>query len=136
MEPFDIERIATSLGIEVGLTEPVATEIAKEVEIEIRHLDLEFVSAPLIREIVNVKLLEHGLEEERKSYTRVGLPVVDVDKMVAGKHWYSKENANLQQNPETVHKLIADSVIREYTILEDDPDSARRHAHEGGNTHP
>jgi anaerobic ribonucleoside-triphosphate reductase len=121
MEPFDIERIATSLGIEVGLTEPLATEIAKEVEIEIRHLDLEFVSAPLIREVVNVKLLERGLEEERKSYTRVGLPVVDVDRMVAGKHWYSKENANLQQNPETVHKLIADSVIREYTLLKTIP---------------
>jgi len=121
LEPFDTERIAKSLELEVGLVAPTSTEIAKEVEIEIRHLDLDFVSAPLIREIVNVKLLERGLEEERKNYTRVGLPVLDVDRMVAGKHWYSKENANLQQNPETVHKLIADSVIREYTLLKTIP---------------
>jgi len=121
LEPFDSDKIVQSLQLEAGLDGQVATEIAREVEIEIRHLDLEFVSAPLIREIVNVKLLERGFEEERKTYTRVGLPVADVVRMVAGKHWYSKENANLQQNPETVHKLIADSVIREYSLLKTIP---------------
>lgn len=102
---------------EAGLDEATAEEIASEIEIELRHMDLEFVSSPLIREIVNVKLLENGLEEARKVYTRVGLPVTDVEKMIVGSHWFSKENANLQQNPETIHKLIADNVIREYTML-------------------
>jgi ribonucleoside-triphosphate reductase len=117
LEDFDRKRITDSLVEETGLGRIEAEAIAAEVEVEIRHMDLEFVSAPLIREIVNVKLLEHSHEKARKVYTRVGLPMADVDRMVTGSHWYSKENANLQQNPETIHKLIADSVVREYTML-------------------
>jgi ribonucleoside-triphosphate reductase len=117
MEPFNRRKIVNSLVEECGLERETAEKIGLEVEIEIRHMDLEFVSAPLIREIANVKLLEHGLEEARKVYTRVGLPMADVDRMIVGSHWYSKENANLQRNPETIHKLIADSVVREYTML-------------------
>lgn len=121
IEPFNSQKIRDSLVSEARLDEKIAEEIASEVEVEIRHMDLEFVSAPLIREIVNVKLLERGLEDARKVYTRVGLPVADVEKMIVGKHWFSKENANLQQNPETIHKLIADTVIREYTMLKTIP---------------
>jgi ribonucleoside-triphosphate reductase len=121
IEPFNRQKIISSLVNEAGLEKKLAVEVALEVEIEIRHLDLGFVSAPLIREIVNVKLLERSLEDARKVYTRVGLPVTDVEKMIEGRHWYSKENANLQQNPETIHKLIADSVIREYTMLKTIP---------------
>jgi anaerobic ribonucleoside-triphosphate reductase len=117
VESFDRKKIAESLVDEAKVNRSIAMEIAVEVEIEIRHMDLEFVSAPLIREIVNAKLLEYGLEDARKVYTRVGLPVADVEKMIAGVHWYSKENANLQRNPETIHKLLADSVIREHTLL-------------------
>lgn len=121
IEPFNHQRITSSLVSEAGLDKEVSEEIAVEVEIEIRHMDLEFVSAPLIRELVNVKLLERSLEDARKVYTRVGLPVADVEKMISGRHWYSKENANLQQNPETIHKLIADNVIREYAMLKTIP---------------
>ncbi len=117
LEPFDRQKIVNSLMNEAGLDQTVAEAVAHEVEVELRHMDLEFVSAPLIRELVNVKLLEHKHEEARKVYTRVGLPINDVERMMAGTHWYSKENANLQRNPETVHKLIADHVIREYTML-------------------
>jgi len=117
VESFDRQKIVESLVDEAKVDRSIAMEIAVEVEIEIRHMDLEFVSAPLIREIVNAKLLEYGLEDARKVYTRVGLPVADVERMIAGVHWYSKENANLQRNPETIHKLLADSVIREHTLL-------------------
>jgi len=117
LESFDKWEIVRSLVNETDVGQIVAKRIASEVEIEIRHLDLKFVSAPLVRELVNVKLLEHKLEDARKLYTRVGLPVADVEKVIGGTHWYSKENANLQRNPETVHKLLADSMIREYTLL-------------------
>jgi ribonucleoside-triphosphate reductase len=117
MVPFNRKKIIRSLINEAGIEEEVANEVAFKVEVEIRHMDLEFLSAPLIREIVNVKLLERRLEDARKLYTRVGLPVADVERMIFGNHKYSKENANLQKNPETVHKLIADNVIREYSLL-------------------
>lgn len=116
-EPFNPEKIVKSLMNEVGLSKSQAEKIAEEIKVELSHLNLNFISSPLIREMVNVKLLEHGFEEARKAYTRVGLPVSDVDKIIAGNHWYSRENANLQHNPETVHKLLADSLIRQYTLL-------------------
>ena len=134
IEPFDRRRIVTSLIRETGLPVELAEKIALEVEEALKRMKLKFVSAPLIREIVNVKLLEHGLEEERKRYTRVGMPIYDVDKMILRRHWFSKENANLQHNPETVHKLIADQVVREYTFLKILPHEAVE-AHMKGEIH-
>ncbi|ODS41689.1 MAG: hypothetical protein A7315_00650, partial [Candidatus Altiarchaeales archaeon WOR_SM1_79] len=97
-----------------GLTEKVAREIADDVESEIRKIKLDFVSSPLIREITNIKLLEHGLEDARARYTRLGMPVYDVTQLI---NFGSKENANLQHNPETTHKLMADAISREYALI-------------------
>jgi ribonucleoside-triphosphate reductase len=114
IELFDRKKIVESLIREAGVDRKIAEEIAVDVENGIRMLDLEFISAPLIREIVNVKLLEMGLENERKSYTRLGLPVYDVTSLIERG---SNENANLQHNPETIHKLVADCVMKEYALL-------------------
>ena len=114
LEPFDRNRIVESLVMEVGVGRQIAEEIAVEVENGIKALNLEFVSAPLIREIVNVKLLERGLEVERANYTRLGLPVYDATQLIEKG---SRENANLQHNPETIHKLVADRVMKEYALL-------------------
>ena len=114
IEPFDAGKIVRSLVEEAGVSREVAEEIASEVERGIKSLGLEFVSAPLIREVVNVKLIERGLERERALYTRLGMPVYDVAKLISEG---SRENANLQHNPETIHKLVADSVMKEYSLL-------------------
>ena len=53
IEPFNRQKIISSLIHEARLEKTLAEEVALEVEIEIRHMDLEFISAPLIREIVN-----------------------------------------------------------------------------------
>ncbi len=112
IEPFDRNKIVESLVRETGISRKVAEEIALEVEKVVRTFD--FVSAPLIREIVNVKLIERGFEEERAKYTRLGMPVYDVSLLIERG---SRENANLQHNPETIHKLVADSVMKEYALL-------------------
>ncbi len=114
IEPFDRSKIVKSLIKEVNVPKSIAEEIAIEVELGIKSLNLSFVSAPLIREIVNVKLLERGFERERKGYTRLGMPVYDVTQLIENG---SKENANLQHNPETIHKLVADRVMKEYALL-------------------
>ncbi len=114
IEPFDRTKIVESLVKETGVPRNTAEEIALEVERGIKSLNLEFVSAPLIREIVNVKLIERGLESERAKYTRLGMPVYDVTQLIERG---SKENANLQHNPETIHKLVADNVMKEYALL-------------------
>jgi len=91
-----------------------AGQIAQEVEEELSRMKLEYVTAPLIREIANVKLLEHGMELERAKYTRLGMPVFDVTNLIG---FGSKENANLQYNPESVHKLMADQISKEYALI-------------------
>ncbi len=131
IEPFDRRKIVESLIREVNLPKNIAEEIAIEVEAGIKSLNLEFVSAPLIREIVNVKLLERGLEEERKLYTRLGMPVYDVTNLIENG---SKENANLQHNPETIHKLVADRVMKEYALLNVLPEKLAD-AHMRGDVH-
>lgn len=114
LEPFDASKIQKSLVKETGLSDHMASKLTKGVEAEIRRLGLNFLSSPLVRELVNHQLLVHGLEQERKLYTRIGMPVYDVTTMIEKG---SKENANLQYNPETVHKLMADQIAKEYTLV-------------------
>jgi len=114
IEDFDRRKIVSSLLLETGLPRELSENVAKETEDELRKLKLEFVSGPLIREITNVKLLEHKYEDARANYTRLGIPVYDATQLVESG---SKENANLQHNPETIHKLMADQVFKEYALL-------------------
>ncbi len=113
-EDFNPNRIKNSLMKETRLSGEVAEKIALDISNRINTLDLEFLSGPLIREFVCVALLENNFESERAKYTRLGLPLFDVDRLVrAG----DKENANLQHNPETIHKLAADTIFDQYALL-------------------
>ncbi|MBM3308977.1 MAG: anaerobic ribonucleoside-triphosphate reductase [Candidatus Altiarchaeales archaeon] len=114
LEKFNIQKIVDSLIKETDLDKSYSSLIAREVEKELAKMHLRHVTAPLIREIVNVKLLEHGLENARARYTRLGMPVYDVKQLIE----HSKKlNHGLQYNPETVHKLMADQISREYALL-------------------
>lgn len=113
-ENFSPGRIQDSLVKETGLTDEVAGKIALDIADRINTLDLEFLSGPLIREFVCVALLENNFERERARYTRLGLPLFDVDRLV---RTGDKENANLQHNPETIHKLAADTIFDQYALL-------------------
>jgi len=113
-EDFNIEKIVDSLVRETRIPRNLAIEIAMHVAEKIIKLKLEFLSAPLIRELVNVTLLEFGLEEARRKYTRVGMPVYDVGRLISVG---DRENANLQHQPETTHKLAADQLFIEYALL-------------------
>ncbi|TRZ54749.1 hypothetical protein D4Q76_01725 [archaeon] len=120
-ERFNRERIVSSLLKETKIAQPDADHIALEVEKFIRASNLDYVSSPLLREMANAKLIEHGFEEARSDYTRIGMPVFDITELI---NIGSNENANLQYNPETLHKLIADNVFKEYALMKAIP----RHA--------
>ncbi|MBU3958113.1 MAG: hypothetical protein KKB25_03485, partial [Nanoarchaeota archaeon] len=87
----------------------------------LRTSNLDYVSSPLLREMANAKLIEHGFEEARSDYTRIGMPVFDITELI---NIGSNENANLQYNPETLHKLIADNVFKEYALMKAIPKHA------------
>lgn len=114
VESFNKKRIADSLSVETKLDSELARKIAGDVEKELIRMKLDYVTAPLIREIVNVKLLAEGLENTRARYTRLGMPVHDV--YVLLEHGPECSNGR-QYNPEAVHKLMADQISREYSLL-------------------
>ncbi|HPO88763.1 MAG TPA: anaerobic ribonucleoside-triphosphate reductase, partial [Methanothrix sp.] len=100
-----------------AITEDEAKEIAKEVERRIRWMNVRYLSGPLVREIVNVVLLERHHPEWRNICTRIGTPVYDAHLIDIGTGFESRENANLQDNAETSHKKKADKISKEQYLL-------------------
>jgi len=110
MEDFDRGKIVESLVQEAGMPSDLADRIGREVEDRLLSLEVKYLTAPLIREIVNAVLIEKGLEEYRHRMTRLGLPVHDVTEVIQ-----AKSNAGLDS--ESVRREAADSVLREYVLL-------------------
>jgi len=94
-----------------------AEKIAEEAEKRIKNMHLKFLSGPLIREIVNIILLEKGRGDWRNILTRVGIPIYDAHRIDCGNGFEAKENANLQNNAETSHKKKADKICKEQYLL-------------------
>ncbi|MBA2869209.1 anaerobic ribonucleoside-triphosphate reductase [Methanococcus maripaludis] len=113
-EPFNKEKIVKALIQEAGADLKTAERIATEVESEVKNLNVTYLTAPMIREIVNTKLIEHGLEEFRHKHTRLGIPVYDIVKLIERG---SKDNANLMHNPESIHKWVADETMKQFALL-------------------
>ncbi|GEM_PF-1564431 len=127
LEPFDKEKIVSSLLKETTLTQKVCEEIANEVESDIRRLELRYISAPLIRDMVNSKLLERKYTRARLEYSRLGLPLYDVHNII--------ENPPVTpKNPETIHKIFGDSVTSEYALTKLLPEEIAK-AHLSGFIH-
>jgi ribonucleoside-triphosphate reductase len=78
MVDFSRERIVDALVRETLLDRETAELIGREVEEEIRAFRTRTLTAPLIRELVDAKLLEHGLEGARRIHTRLSMPLYDV----------------------------------------------------------
>ena len=77
---FNVNRIYESLLQETDLPKSDAHFITTEVIRFIVQISnkVKIMTSPMIREIVNVKLLQYGYEKERLQYTRIGLPVYDI----------------------------------------------------------
>lgn len=121
-EDFTKERITDSLIRETGIASKLAEEIANEAEHFLIENNIKNISGRMIREIVNYILLSKGLERYYNSYMKIGMPVYEITQLISRG---SKENANQQYNPETVHKLIADAISRNYALTKDMPDRLR-----------
>jgi ribonucleoside-triphosphate reductase len=118
--------VETFYGYE-GADEETAKDIARRVEKKIQMLGLQSLSGPLIREIVNMTLLERGLVPYRNVCTRVGTPVFDAHLIDVGRGFEAHDNANLQENAETSHKKKADKISKEQYLLQLPPDLADHH---------
>ncbi|MFX1491148.1 MAG: anaerobic ribonucleoside-triphosphate reductase [Promethearchaeota archaeon] len=115
-----------------SMTAKEAKVVAEKVENRIQQLELPFVSAPLIREIQNQILLEKAKKEPRfavyrNALTRVGVPMWDFSHIIGGNGYEAQENANMQPNPETIHKKVADRLCKEAYLLTLPPEIADAH---------
>jgi ribonucleoside-triphosphate reductase len=118
-----------------SISEYYAEKIAEEVEHRFKLTKPKWVSGPMIREVTNNLLLEWSDEIPefqiyRNLLTRVGAPVYDAYQIDTGNGFEARENANLQPNPETVHKKKADRLSKEQYLLLMDPKLATAH-HQG-----
>jgi anaerobic ribonucleoside-triphosphate reductase len=107
IEEFDRNKIAQSLITEANVPSDLAQKIAREAEKRLQQFKTKYLTAPLIREIVNTILLEKHYEDYRHRLTRLGLPVHEVTQLIDA----------AKPNVEAVHKAAGSAVIEEYTLL-------------------
>jgi ribonucleoside-triphosphate reductase len=110
---WDRRKIVDALLSETSIMPEVAEKISREVEEKIKDLKIKFITAPLIREIVNVKLLEYGLEKVRAQHERIGLPIRDTERLIV---FRNKENANIPHNPEATNLTLAEAIKKAYAL--------------------
>ena len=110
IENFDRNKIVDSLVKEAGVPLELACKIAKEAEERLSIFRTKYLTAPLIRELVNAILIEKGLEEYRHKLTRLGLPSYDVNKIM-------EQLGDKKLSVETVRAYAGNRVMSEYTLL-------------------
>ena len=111
---WDRSKITDALIRETLIDRDTASEISKEVENMMRKSGIQVITAPLIRELVNARLIEKGLESARKMHTRLGTPLYDVDNLILHPN---KENANVPHGPEATNLTLAEGIKKEYALL-------------------
>ncbi|HEX9612332.1 MAG TPA: anaerobic ribonucleoside-triphosphate reductase, partial [Candidatus Bathyarchaeia archaeon] len=127
IEEFDRTRIARSLVSEAKMPQTLADEVAAEAEERLLKFGIVYLSAPLIRELVNIILIERKLEEYRHKLTRLGLPVNDVTLLL-------REAGQKQLDASWVQKSAGEKVTEEYVLLNSLP-RATIDAHLAGQIH-
>ena len=109
LEEFDHNKIAKSLIKEANVPTDLAQITAKEAEKRLHKSKVKYVTAPLVREIVNTILVEKGHESYRHKLTRLGMPVHEVTELINSKKT-EKDSTN----------IISDAgkkVFEEYILL-------------------
>jgi ribonucleoside-triphosphate reductase len=111
---WDRSKIVDALMRETVIDRDTAMSISRGVEDLIMKSGIKVVTAPLIRELVNAKLIEKGLESARKMHTRLGMPIYDVDSLILHPN---KENANVPHGPEATNLTLAERIKKEFALL-------------------
>jgi len=109
------QRIVDALMREADIDYQVAAEISKEVEKEIISSGIGVLTTALIRELVNVRLIEKGLEKERRLHGRLGFPLYDVRQLILHQN---KQDANIPHSPEGTNLIFAEGIKRELSLYD------------------
>ncbi len=110
LEEFDTSKIASSLMKEAKVPAELAQKVAKEAEKQLLKSRTKYLTAPLVREVVNAILVEKGLEEHRHKLTRLGLPVHEVAGLIEAR-------SKTFQGSASIVETAGETVLKEYTLL-------------------
>jgi ribonucleoside-triphosphate reductase len=113
IDPWDRRKIADSLVREAGVDQQTADEIALAVEDRIDGTNLLTVTTAIIREMVDLELLERGMTRAHKQHSQLGLPMWDVEQIITNAN---KENSNTTHNPESINLTLAETILKEYAL--------------------
>lgn len=110
---WDPTRIRDALIIEAGVEPSTAEEISMEIEDDLLSHGRQRVNTAIIRELVNVKLFQRGLDAKLTDHRRIGIPLHDLEQMLFCKN---RENSASGYTPESVNHTVAETVIKEYAL--------------------
>ncbi|PKN19413.1 MAG: anaerobic ribonucleoside-triphosphate reductase [Deltaproteobacteria bacterium HGW-Deltaproteobacteria-6] len=113
--PWNRQRIVDALLREADIDYLLAAEISKDVEKQIVASGIGLLTTSLVRELVNAKLIERGLEKERRLHGRLGFPLYDVRQLILHQN---KENANTPHSPEGTNLLFAEGIKKEFSLYD------------------
>ena len=107
---------------ETSISEEDANSVTKDVIRAVIRIseNIKVITGPMLRELTNSVLLQHGLEVERLENTRVGLPLYELKKLkqegkvngeISNQIWKEFDNVNsivrrLKGNGRKTHKLL------------------------------
>jgi anaerobic ribonucleoside-triphosphate reductase len=107
------QRIVEALIRETGVDADTAETISRDVEKQIVASGISLLTTPLIRELVDAKLVERGLEHDRRMHALLGFPLYDVRQLI---FLQNKESANVPHGPEGTNLVLAEGIKREYAL--------------------
>jgi len=110
---WDKDKIVSSLILETDASPELAQEIADRVEERIIQGHINTVTTSIIRELVDLELLERGLGTMHKKHSQIGLPMYDVEQIITSAN---KENSNTTHNPESINLTLAEAILKEYAL--------------------
>lgn len=110
---WDRGKIVEALVRETGLAASTAEAVALEVEQQIAAARIDALTASLVRELVDAKLAEHGLNEYRERHRRLGVPLHDTALILRG-----ATPAATGASPEGTSRLLAQTLKKEYALAE------------------
>jgi len=112
-QPWHPVRIRDALVREAGVEPGLAGELASEVESDLVRWGRNRITTSLVRELVNVKLFQRGLDAKLQDHSKIGIPVHDLETMMLDPN---RENSNTTHNPESINLSIAELALKQYAL--------------------
>lgn len=110
---WDRQRIVEALIRETNIDCETAEAISREVEKQIVRSGMSLLTTPLIRELVDAKLVERGLGQARRLHALIGFPLYNVRQLI---FLQNRESANVPHGPEGTNLVLAEGIKREYAL--------------------